>query len=130
MALHAQVHAQRGCQPSRIQNARADVARLGGGVLSGGNMPRPRPVATLAIDTLRQIAGKHRVAARRVMASRNLLIRVVTENALVGDEAPRLWMGGIESRAHAPISALFRIPAERQYDIFAAGTAVQIRARV
>jgi len=39
-------------------------------------------------------------------------------------------MMGIEARAHGPISALFRIPAERQFDISAADRAVQIRTRM
>src|SRR5271170_1238318 len=93
-------------------------------------MLRPRPVTTLAIDALRQIAGKYRIAAGSVMARRNFRYGIVTEDAFVGREAPRLRMDRIESRAHAPISVFLRIPAERQLYIAAVGHPMQIRPRV
>ena len=79
-------------------------------------MLRSRAVAPLAIDSLRHVLRKNRLALRFVMARRNVRIRVVAEHALVSDIAPRCGVRYIEPRTHAPGAALLRVPAQRKLD--------------
>src|SRR6185369_10820624 len=98
--------------------------------LPGAHVLAPGAMTALAVDALRKVPHEDRRAVGGLVSGRNLGIPVMAEQALVGSQAPRRRMTGIESRIHPPISAPFRIPAERQFYQCPAGRTMQIRSRV
>src|SRR5947209_20599975 len=83
-------------------------------------------MAALAVDAFGKVAAKNGLGARRVVPGWNLRVSIVAKNALVGHEPPRDRMPRIESGAHRPVAALFRVPAERQLDECSASSALEI----
>src|SRR5581483_11345881 len=93
------------------------------------HMPLSGPMASLAIDALRNRLGERHFAALDMLELlRNLRIGVVTEHALVVHRAHRPWIVRlIVTWAHIPRAAPFRVPAQRQLLKRAAAGEVQIR---
>src|SRR5437763_334549 len=104
MALHAQLHLELGIEAGGIDDASANRRA---NVLAAGT------VASLAVDSGRQLPRENGLAAGLLVVRRNLRITSMAEDALVRGETAGLRMRGIEARTHAPATAFFGIPAER-----------------
>src|SRR5262249_55675878 len=118
MALHAELELPFRTEPGRVYNIRRSFP---GGRLSrlhGLDMRPPGPMASLAIDALGKGAAKGRCGATGVGAILDRRVAVVAKHALEGDlPAEVLVVGAIVAGIHCPVTALFRIPADRKlYD--------------
>ena len=92
VALHAEIHAPLGSQPAGIYNAGANLCELRARGLRDSSVIAAGPMAALTVDAFRKIAGKDRLAARKIMPGRNPRISVMAENAFVRNQAPGEWM--------------------------------------
>ena len=87
-------------------------------------------MTTLAVNALRQLTGKDRLRATRLVRSRILRISVVAEHALIRDQPARLRVMGIETRTHGPVAAAFGIPAQGKFDQRSKIRAMQVGSRM
>src|SRR3954469_25257825 len=106
MADHAGFHLPIRTQPARMHNR---IPYLAGFCLCSRqlHMPCPVAVASLTIDTFRQLPLVNCFCEGLVMSCRNLRIRVVAEHAVVADGPPKaVVVRTVVAGIHRPVSAL------------------------
>src|SRR5579864_4204344 len=131
MTLHADFHLAHGSQSRRIDDGIRDGLPAGAFTLCGLNVAAARPVASLAINSLRQDAAEERFRSKLVVSFGYVRIGVVTKHALQADPASRVGLIRlVVTRIHRPIPTVFRIPCERELEERARAGPVQVGADV
>ena len=116
VALHTYLEFPLGRQALRVYNGSPNLLPCHAGG-SEGDVPLPRPMTSLAIDSFRNRIEKNHLRVGGVFERLgNFGIGIVAEDALVVHGAYRAGkIRLIVPRAHIPIAALFGIPAQGQH---------------
>jgi hypothetical protein len=124
VALHADVELQLRRQSGRIHDGGPE--RFIVAAPCGGHVRIAGPMAAPAIDPLREVARKDRIAAKPVRTFRNRRISGVARDALVRDFAAEvLVVGVVVAGVHRPTATAFGIPSQRQFIETAVGGLVE-----
>src|SRR6185437_5792331 len=129
MTLHADFELAVAAEPRRIHNCLLD--RLHGSSFRkpGANMRSARSVTALAIDSIRKIFRKDRLARNvevRIFALQRKTVVAVEAFSWNSPAKVLLILGTVEARAHRPVSGFLCVPAHWHLDESAVVPAVQI----
>ncbi len=131
MALQAHFHLPVGTKSSRIDDGGANLVARGAGSTSQCHVACSGPMTPLAIDAFRKRSTISRLRPALALRCRNARVGVVAEHALVVDRTRRaLVIQPVIAWVHRPVTAVFRVPSERQLLERIARRQVQKGARV
>src|SRR5262245_10394073 len=131
VALDADLFTPLSAQARRIHNRLANCIRSCLAGTSQFVVLPARPVTPLAVNPSGERIQIHWLGKRLFVPFGNLWIPVVAKHAVVGDFAAKpIMVRAVISRVHRPMTALVRIPAERQFNECVARRLVQEGPRV
>ena len=117
MAGHADLHLAIGTEPRGIHDRLAHQILRAIRPAGEFHMPLAGAVTPFAIDTAGERAGIHWFFPRLLIPDRYLRVGVVAEHTVIGNRLAKAHViRPVEAGIHGPVTALFGVPAQGQFD--------------